>query len=281
MVNNQVLFSYTGHKKPKELKLFDKYIGDINRFDKIIEPFCGHFGFSMYHYKNFKGEFVLNDLNKIIIDIFKDVKEGKLKEYVDILEEFRKNRTYKGKYYKNEFEERKRIFLNNKELGKDLDLNNKKDFVLFKKFNYMSCMFKIIESPIKYEAFEYLEDILKRVTLTTEDYKECINKYKDDEKALIYLDPPYLNSYNKNYNYSKNKTNEQKEIIDYTQIYIDILKLLQDKTIKATFFFSLNKNAITEYIYKDFILEEYNKIYQTTKHKETVLIISNKKINLI
>lgn len=43
--------------------------------------------------------------------------------------------------------------------------------------------------------------------------------------------------------------------------------------------FSINKNAITNYIYKDFILEDYNKTYQPCKRKENVFIISNKKFN--
>ena len=273
-----VLFSYSGHKQPKEIKLFDKYIKDINNYNLIVEPFCGHFGFSSFYCDNFKGNYVLNDLNKMIIDIYEDIKNDKLDDYLNILENFRKNNEYNGKKYINEFEVRKRLFFVNKAFIKDLDLNKKEDYVLYNKFNFMGNMIKLVEKPINKKNYQYIEDIIKKSTLLNEDFKDCINKYKDNEKALIYLDPPYLNSYNKNYNYSNKKNDENKNIIDYTKIYIDILKLLQDKSIKATIILSLNSNAIIDYLFNDYIIERFEKIYQRTKRKEYNLIISNKKL---
>ena len=42
-----------------------------------------------------------------------------------------------------------------------------------------------------------------------------MEEYKDNEKAFIYLDPPYLNSFNKNYKNSKNsKIDDENIIID-------------------------------------------------------------------
>ncbi len=72
------------------------------------------------------------------------------------------------------------------------------------------------------------------------------------------------------------------KIIDNTQIYIDLLDLLK---CKCKVLFSINSNALTQYIYKDYIKSDYNHIYQashinikevTQKKKHTsVLIISN------
>jgi hypothetical protein len=70
-------------------------------------------------------------------------------------------------------------------------------------------------------------------------------------------------------------------IIDNTQIYIHLLDILK---YKCKVLFSINDCAITRYIYKDYIKNTYNHIYQTShmqnitdkKKKNTnVLIISN------
>ena len=221
----QVLFSYTGHKQPKEIKLFDKYLTDINKYNIIIEPFCGHFGFSTYYSDKFKGNYVFNDNNKILIDIFNDVKAGNIKDYIDIINTFKNTNTYKGKTYINTFKKLdngKRETFQFKDLLKDLDLKDKHDYVLYKKFCNYNRLFHKIKNDVNEETYKYLVDILNKSTLTCGDFKDCINKYKDDEKALIYLDPPYFQSSNLDYDtYVGNKTHdENKNVIDYTGIYI-------------------------------------------------------------
>ena len=279
----QVLFSYLGHKQKKEIKLFDKYIKDINNYDLIVEPFCGHFGFSTYYCDNFKGNYVLNDNNKVIIDIFKDVQDGNINDYINIINTFKNTDTYKGKTYINTFkklENNKRETFQYKDLLKDLDLNNKHDYVLYKKFCNYNRLFHKIKNDVNEETYKWMTDLLKKSTITCGDFKDCIDKYKDNEKALIYLDPPYFQSNNADYTtyIGDKKHDENKNVIDHTGIYIEILDILKDPSVKATIMFSINKNAITNYIYKDFILEDYNKTYQPCKRKENVFIISNKKL---
>ena len=113
-----------------------------------------------------------------------------------------------------------------------------------------------------------------------------MEQYKDNEKAFIYLDPPYVNSYNEKYNvYDKYKIDENNIIIDNTKIYIDILDYL--KNSKCKIIFSINSNSITRHIYKDYIKVDYSSFYSTTqikkgnenktfaKNKENILLISN------
>ena len=74
-----------------------------------------------------------------------------------------------------------------------------------------------------------------------------MEKYKDDEKAFIYLDPPYLNSFNRNYDQYKTSIDNDNIIIDNLKIYIDIIYYL--KNSKHKILFSINNNAITKYLF--------------------------------
>ena len=55
---------------------------------------------------------------------------------------------------------------------------------------------KIISNPKSDKWIDFF-NISK---ITYHDWKEIMEEYKDNEKAFIYLDPPYLNSFNNNYN---------------------------------------------------------------------------------
>ena len=94
-----------------------------------------------------------------------------------------------------------------------------------------------------------------------------------------------MNSFNNNYIQYNFSTNENNVILDNTKIYIDILNYL--KNCKCKVLFSINNNAITNYLYKDYIKQDYLKNYDTTKikknneeqkfskNKENILLISN------
>ena len=117
---------------------------------------------------------------------------------------------------------------------------------------------------------------------TIDDWKAIMEKYKDNKNAFVYLDPPYLESYNANYNKYEKSIESDGTIIDNTKIYIDILNYL--KNSKCKILFSINQNYITEHIYKDYINKSYNKMYATTisnitkklfKKNTDILIITN------
>jgi hypothetical protein len=105
------------------------------------------------------------------------------------------------------------------------------------------------------------------------DYKKIIDKYKNNENAFIFLDPPYLQSWNREYSSSAEKYDESGYENDNTVIYIYILQLLEQ--CKCKILFILNKNAINTYLFNKYIKGEYSKTYQGTKGKNYHLIISN------
>ena len=96
------------------------------------------------------------------------------------------------------------------------------------------------------------------------------------------MDPPYVDSFNADYNsYAGKSHDEEMNIIDNTQIYIDLLDVLK---YKCKVLISINDCALTRYLYKDYIKSNYNHIYQTAhmknitdkkKRNTNVLIISN------
>ncbi len=53
---------------------------------------------------------------------------------------------------------------------------------------------------------------LNTAKITNQDYMDIIDIYKDNENVFVYIDPPYLDSYNATYNKYQDK-NTDKEII--------------------------------------------------------------------
>lgn len=65
----------------------------------------------------------------------------------------------------------------------------------------------------------------------------------------------------------------KKTIKDNTAYFIDCMNLL--KEAKCRVMLIVNENAITNYLYKDFIKGRYNKVYQLTKRLTSHLICTN------
>ena len=62
---------------------------------------------------------------------------------------------------------------------------------------------------------------LNNAIITNEDYKIILHKYKDNENAFLYLDPPYMDSFDAGYSsYNGKSHDENMKIIDHTNIYI-------------------------------------------------------------
>jgi site-specific DNA-adenine methylase len=121
--------------------------------------------------------------------------------------------------------------------------------------------------PLKNKNYDENEkQILINSLFTNNDYINIFNQYKDDDKAFLFIDPPYLFSDNSGYF----PQNEKK---DMTAIILDILELL--KSGKCKVMLIINKLNILEYLFKDFIKGEYSKIYAITKKGMKHLIITN------
>jgi site-specific DNA-adenine methylase len=270
---SSVYYPYIGHKNFENKELIDLNYDNLNT---CVEVFCGMFGFSHYMYKNNIKKFdkyIFNDINSKLINFLKDIQNGELKNYVEYY-----NNNYKKLYDDiNIFRELKRN--KNKDKYNEFLYNYSVGGYgghLLRHYNCKNAQHLIKDIDIR--IFDILNEIINKSELYNEDFNKILNKYKDDKDALIYLDPPYLDSYNIDYvkNYENENENKDKKIIlDNTQIYIDILNFIN--SCKCKFILIINDNAITRFLYKDYILSSYGHTYQGTKRKNTHLIISNLK----
>ena len=95
---------------------------------------------------------------------------------------------------------------------------------------------------------------------------------KNNKNAFVFIDPPYLSSDNKNY-HGVITTDKDNRLVDNTVMFIDIMNFMS--TAKCKVMLIINKNAINEYIFEDFIIGSYDKIYSLSKRQDTLLICTN------
>ena len=98
------------------------------------------------------------------------------------------------------------------------------------------------------------------------DGLEIYEKYKTDNKNLIVMDPPYLNACNDFYFDSKANIYEH---------------LYENDTIKekAKIYLILEDIWIIKMLFNKYIIQSYEKKYQTTRKNTNHIIIYNKKNN--
>ena len=229
--------------KQNDLKHF-KHLLPLD-VETVAEPFGGSFAVIKFFYKDInKYKFHINDLDENLFYIYKH-----FEDYLEALNII--NETYdkiEGYYRGDKLKE------NMKELG----INNIIIEYIKKNFIIRGGMFK----QLKNKNFDENErTILINSLFTNEDYINIFNKYKNDDKAFLFIDPPYLFSDNSGYH-------PQNENKDMTAIILDTLELL--KTAKCKVMLIINKLNILEYLFKDFIKGEYSKIYALTKKNEAL-----------
>ena len=95
-------------------------------------------------------------------------------------------------------------------------------------------------------------NIFDKATKTNVNYKQVMEMYKDNDKALLFLDPPYLFSNNSSYIPQADET-------DSTDIIIYILEYL--RVCKCHVILIINDLNILRYLFKDFIKSDYTRVY--------------------
>lgn len=205
----------------------------------------------------------MNDLDEYLINFLNQIKQrgsnNVIQEVVDFLKSFEKE-INADPYFITKY------------MTKNKDYLNIVNYFLLK--NYMKTVGKLNrffsmnkltldETRIKkyFNEMVKLDEFFCHINYNNGEYFVMFQKYKDDASAFIYLDPPYLssdNSYYFSYGSGKDKKVDQdKFIFNHTKVYIDILNFL--KTGKCKVLMIINKNAIIEFIFKDYIKEEYLK----------------------
>ena len=192
MPQPQFILDYTGNKY-HESKETEKININYDKYETIIEPFGGSFGFSRYLYEK-KG---LTHLNYIIYDYdedlinffnyFKDlINNGEHLAFIDEYNNEVKKMTENCIYEKNP------RYLNIKKVKNYLNLCTQKNiFIMYlikknhQKQTMPSC------SPCLKKNCGFFE-LIKNATFIHSSFENIDNAILNDKKTFVYLDPPYI-----------------------------------------------------------------------------------------
>lgn len=260
------ILPYIGSKR-LDLPFFKDFIP--NDMNEIIEPFGGSGYLSLYLFSmNNNLKCIINDTDKELINFFKNIKEHKN----ELIEKYNNLLDFKNK------EEYNKIIDNYKKIEIPSTLDDAVLYLFYNKvYNMRRGLYPTSKkiNKISIDKYKTFFDWLKNTTFTNFDYKEVFEKYIKIKKtnSFIFLDPPYFDSHNREYSSHKESADDNNNVLDNTKVFIDIVDYLKNNKIKKMLI--INKNAITEYIYKKYIKGEYEKLYQMTKKKTKHLIICN------
>jgi site-specific DNA-adenine methylase len=250
----QFIYEYKGNKYKETIKYINKY-PDITLYKTIIEPFGGSFGFiraleKLYPDNNFK--YIVMDTNEDIINLFNLIKNNSEEDNKELLKKY--NET---------------IDLLNCDCGKDLKCISKKQVkdvynnidddiirVLFN--NNMMTNGRFYTKKYK-KNVDF--SIFKKIDFIIQDFK-TLNFNEIDEDTLVYLDPPYFTD---DCSFYSDRT--------FNDIFDNIIRCLNElNTILI-----INNNSLTNYIFKPWLYDKYDKKYSLTKKNNIHYIYYSKK----
>lgn len=194
---------YSG-SKIKFVPLYQKIIKDI-KFDQFIEPYVGS---GAIYINNEAKSFIINDLNKELISVFKSFKHCNYNKLLEIkqfiFEEFGDIKLSKESYYnyRNWYNEHYH-FTDKIEKGFYLCFIINSTINSFARWgpNGFNNSFGNRFFCLNANEFQLINKKLQKTTICNEDGINIINKAESN--SLIFCDPPYLNaptSYSNHFN---------------------------------------------------------------------------------
>ena len=109
---------------------------------------------------------------------------------------------------------------------------------------------------LRHETYKELDNFFqsKQLRVSNKDYQEIFEKYKDNEKALLFLDPPYFLSDNSGY-YAKGiefggQKRDKKQFEDPTKAYPIIRRYM--KKAKCKVIMIINECSLLKEYFKKF-----------------------------
>ena len=234
------LIKWSGGKSD-EIKMFEKYFPDS--YNLYIEPFIG--GGSVYFYLN-PDNAVINDIHTELIDLYQSIGEGESDKIYDFMEN---NPNDEETYYKirdemiinDKLDSAKRFYYQRKTCFRGMLRYNKNG-----KFNIPFGRYKTINyKDLKNKDYELL---LNKTQILNKDFNYIFENY-NDENNFMFLDPPYDSEFT-DYGYCQFGKKEQEELAT----------LFKDTKIKCLMI--IGKTKFIEDLYKDYIIDEYDKKYK-------------------
>jgi len=215
-------------------------------YSTYLEPFIG--GGAVYFHLN-PNNAVINDVHKELVDFYQSIKNGNsndiynyMKEHPNEEETYYKVRSYECK---NILENAERFYYLRKTCYRGMLRYNRKG-----KFNipfgrYKTCNFEEIKNK------DY-ETLLKKTEIFNTSFETIFNNYNDVDN-FMFLDPPYDSEFT-DYGYCTFGKDEQRKLADcFKKTSIRCLMII-------------GKTAFIEELYKDYIVDEYDKKYRFKLH---------------
>jgi DNA adenine methylase len=234
------LIKWSGGKSD-EIKTFNKHIPE--KYNIYLEPFIG--GGSVYFYLN-PLKSVITDVHVELIDLYNSLKEGKSDDIYKFMEATKND---EETYYKirdtmeikTPLDNAKRFYYQRKTCFRGMLRYNKSG-----KFNIPFGKYKTINySDLNNKKYE---ELLKRTEIIKTGFEYVFENY-NDENNFMFLDPPYDSEFT-DYGYCKFGKEE----------HIKLAKYFKETKIKCLMIIG-KTDFITE-LYKDYIVEEYQKKYK-------------------
>jgi len=242
MNNLKPLVKWSGGKSD-EFKRFSKYIPEYTTY---LEPFVGG-GSVLFNLNPSKA--VITDVHQELIDFYNSVKNGKSDEIHKFMSE-----------HPNEEEEYYKV------RGMDINnsLDNAKRFFYLRKTCYRGMLrynksgkFNIPYGRYKTYNYDILKDIryhnlFKNVEIKCADFSYIFDNYNKKEN-FMFLDPPYDSEFT-DYGYCQFGKEE----------HLKLAKCFKETKIKCLMI--IGKTPFIEELYKDYIVDEYDKKYRFKLH---------------
>lgn len=241
------LVKWSGGKKD-EIDKFIKYIPE--NYDTYLEPFIGG-GAVYFHLVPKKA--VINDVHKELFDFYTSVKHGHASDIYDFMT---KTPNDEETYYKV------------RSTVPETQLDNAKRFYYLRKTCYRGMLrynkkgeFNIPFGRYKTYNFEDLKNneyqtLLENTTVLNNDFEYIFENYNSD-KNFMFLDPPYDSEFT-DYGYCSFGKKEHEKLANCF------------KTTKIKCLMIIGKTAFIEELYKDYIVDEYDKNYRFKLHSGRV-----------
>jgi len=241
------IVKWSGGKKD-ELKNIIPHVP--HTYSIYLEPFIG--GGAVYFHLNPKYS-VINDVHKELIDFYQSIKNGHTNEIYNFMKNHPNDEKtyYKVRGYDNTdmLDNAKRFYYLRKTCFRGMLRYNKKG-----KFNIPFGRYKTYNfEEIKNEGYE---NILKRTEIFNKSFETIFNDYNDSNN-FMFLDPPYDSKFT-NYGYCTFGKDE----------HIKLAKCFKETSIKCLMI--IGKTPFIQELYKDYIVDEYDKKYRFKLHSGRV-----------
>jgi len=241
--NLKPIIKWSGGKKD-ELKNILPHIPE--NYTYYLEPFVGG-GALFFHLNPEKA--VINDIHKELIDFYQSIKNKNSIEIYNFMKEHPNNEeTYynvRSLQVNNPLDNAKKFYYLRKTCFRGmLRYNSKGEFNIpfgrYKNFNY---------EEIKDKNYE---ELLCRTEIYNKNFEYIFENY-NSENNFMFLDPPYDSEFT-DYGYCKFGKKEQEKLAECF------------KKTKIKCLMVIGKTKLIEELYKDYIVDEYDKKYKFKLH---------------